>query len=65
MLIPEMDTKSNLISDDQRKLLYRHLPPRIQVLEEAAVSAPASQDTGSIAMTDCMIQTSVPFFGSV
>jgi hypothetical protein len=51
MLIPEMDTKSNLISDDQRKLLYRHLPPRIQVQV--------------VAMTDCMIKTAMPFFGSV
>ena len=31
MLIPDMDLKSSLVSDDQRKLLYRHLPPRIQV----------------------------------
>jgi hypothetical protein len=41
MLIPEMDTKSSLVSDDQRKLLYRHLPPRIQV----SISAPAANIT--------------------
>jgi len=29
-LMPEMETKSELLSDDQRKLLYRHLPPRVQ-----------------------------------
>jgi len=29
-LMPEMETPSELVSDDQRKFLYRHLPPRVQ-----------------------------------
>lgn len=30
LFLPEMSAASELFSDDQRKLLYRHLPPRIQ-----------------------------------
>ena len=30
MLLPELDCPSMLVSDDQRKLLHRHLPPRLQ-----------------------------------
>ena len=30
MLLPELDLPSQLVSDDQRKLLHRHLPPRLQ-----------------------------------
>ena len=29
-LMPEMEVPSELVSDDQRKFLYRHLPPRVQ-----------------------------------
>ena len=29
--MPELTEKSDLLSDDQRKLLYRYLPPRVQV----------------------------------
>lgn len=29
-LMPEMETPSELVSDDQRKFLFRHLPPRVQ-----------------------------------
>ena len=30
LFLPEMSGPSELFSDDQRKLLYRHLPPRVQ-----------------------------------
>ena len=30
LFLPEMTESSKLFSDDQRKLLYRHLPPRVQ-----------------------------------
>ena len=30
LFLPEMSASSELFSDDQRKLLYRHLPPRVQ-----------------------------------
>merc|ERR1711936_271067 len=30
LFLPEMTASSGLFSDDQRKLLYRHLPPRVQ-----------------------------------
>ena len=30
LFLPEMSSSSELFSDDQRKLLYRHLPPRVQ-----------------------------------
>ena len=30
LFLPEMTASSSLFSDDQRKLLYRHLPPRVQ-----------------------------------
>ena len=30
LFLPEMSSASELFSDDQRKLLYRHLPPRVQ-----------------------------------
>ena len=33
MLLPDMDSPSQLVSDDQRKLLHRHLPPRLQGYE--------------------------------
>eukprot|EP00092_Neocalanus_flemingeri_P002444 GFUD01002614.1.p1 GENE.GFUD01002614.1~~GFUD01002614.1.p1 ORF type:complete len:577 (+),score=93.61 GFUD01002614.1:160-1890(+) len=29
-LMPELEIPSELVSDDQRKFLYRHLPPRVQ-----------------------------------
>ena len=32
LFLPEMTESSKLFSDDQRKLLYRHLPPRVQGL---------------------------------
>ena len=30
LFLPDMSEPSQLFSDDQRKLLYRHIPPRIQ-----------------------------------
>ena len=33
MLLPDLDFPSQLVSDDQRKLLHRHLPPRLQGYE--------------------------------
>lgn len=30
LFLPEMSSSSQLFSDDQRKLLYRHIPPRVQ-----------------------------------
>jgi len=30
MLMPEMDVESQLLSEDQRKYLFRYLPPRVQ-----------------------------------